>query len=186
MSGRAFSKTGLSSLRRCVLSPRGTRAGRSNAAGRLARVFVRSVGLVSRVRFPPPPDHGELAGTLRQRPRSDGLVSRAAGTARASFPSSLGPRPATSGARTTGTVGGSRRGLFSRWVTRERLAFATLIADRDLHESILQHAHIGLTDGEHLRAVEALRAAGAEEDTFYKTLGSETRVILSGGLICRC
>ena len=43
-----------------------------------------------------------------------------------------------------------------------------LIVDRNPHESIRQHAHIRLTEGEYRRAVEALRAAGAKEDGFYK------------------
>jgi hypothetical protein len=45
---------------------------------------------------------------------------------------------------------------------------ADLAVQRDLHESIRQHSHIGLTDAEYQRAIAALRMAGAKEDRFYR------------------
>jgi hypothetical protein len=43
-----------------------------------------------------------------------------------------------------------------------------LIVARDLHQSIRQHTHIKLRPEEYQRAVDALRVAGAEEDSLYR------------------
>ena len=43
-----------------------------------------------------------------------------------------------------------------------------ITADRNLQVSIREHSHIRLTDDEYRLAVDALRAAGAKEDRFYR------------------
>jgi hypothetical protein len=48
------------------------------------------------------------------------------------------------------------------------LASLTAPGGRDLFVSIRQQSHLKLTDGEYLRAVRGLEAAGAEMDGFYR------------------
>ena len=49
-----------------------------------------------------------------------------------------------------------------------RLDDLAIPGGRDLRISIRQQGHLGLSDAEYDRAVESLRAAGADEDSFYR------------------
>ena len=49
-----------------------------------------------------------------------------------------------------------------------RLGEISVPGARDLRESIRQHSHIRLSEEEYLRAVAALRDAGADEDALNR------------------